>query len=1246
MTNKPLNLLQWNARNIKANSPALEQYLQQNPQFNILAISETHLKPSEPFRLSNLIAYRADRQNCPRGGRGGAALFLSPDLPAHQIYFHSQLEVVAVRVILQGKITTVISIYIPPDGNRNTEMTELFAQITHPAIICGDFNAHSTKWGAAHSNQRGRKLAEIADKLGFTVLNNGQPTLMPTPNSNPTAPDTTLVSDQLQDAFDWQVVPQTLGSDHHLIQITSPLQQINSRITQQPPQRDFEKADWSKYKKQLGEDDFSSQNLPPKDEYEALVRKMNSAANNTIPWKRPPMTSSRSNKKPWWNAECEQAYTEMLKANEEYRHDTASKSKYINTKRCAALFKRISKEAKRECWRNFCNTINSQTPTSRIWRTIKKLKNQESQSPSPTLNSADWEEAFVDRIAPEGNTVSSTLDWHALQGTQIRHEHSFNDEPFTISELHLALATVNKKATPGPDNISYTMLLNLPESAKWCLLRIFNKFMANSQCPDEWKIAWLKPLLKPAQPKGEEKSYRPIMYTSCVAKLFETLIKRRLMNFLEINKIIPKSQHAYRKGYNAQMCLTDLVTSINLSWAKNQIHFALMLDVKGAFDNVQHSPLLKELFLLGLPEKLIKWLEEFFKNRSLMFHSNEKGLIKRMLFKGVPQGGVLSSIFYTLYVRSLGNHTNSVFDLLQYSDDVLAHCGHHNIEVARKLLKEAFEAQFEFYAELGLELNIEKSLIMLFTHKKIIFPEINTKYGTLKVSDSARYLGIILDSKLLWKQQIDNLEKRCKSPMNIIKSVACVSWGAEPACLLKIYRALILSKLQNSAFLWQQANEKSRKQLDFIQNSAMRKILGALHSTPIHSMQAETNLLPLSFAARLEAERLVIKLFQCEDNEVLRKMREFHELTKDKVSNNKLQMLMTVFRKWSNDASRIPRTTHHCYQPPQNVGRLIFNPQWAQWKKNEMPPHAKQIILETLNTTFKGYTHVYTDASKRSDGAAGAAVYSSKPKKALVKRLPDTYSILSAEAAAFLNALTLIKQNNTKGPWLICTDSKSLLSSLANYKSCDSKNFIISDIRRTIHEILYQQVEIQFLWIPSHFGLHGNEIADRLAKFSCRAPPTTSCTPVTDLTRVTKHDIHTLWETQWRQLNLNKGKDYAKVCETGHLPTSPWFYKFPANTRSFYTSINRIRFAHAPTPDRLHAWNVRQSPACLCSHPLGSLEHLLLDCKLFAQKRQTLLESLLALKVPQPYNLQHILAAQNPKIYKALHELFSHIFSN
>jgi hypothetical protein len=185
---------------------------------------------------------------------------------------------------------------------------------------------------------------------------------------------------------------------------------------------------------------------------------------------------------------------------------------------------------------------------------------------------------------------------------------------------------------------------------------------------------------------------------------------------------------------------------------------------------------------------------------------------------------------------------------------------------------------------------MEKTKIVVFSKRNIPQHDVQTAYGSVQISSTARYLGVILiDSKLNWKAQLASLKQRCQMPLNLIKSVAYVWWGADPSCLLQIYRALVLSKLQSSSFLWQQAAKADLKQLDLIQNAALRKILGAMTSTPIHSMEAATNLPPLHLAAKKEAEITVIKMLQLKNNDTVHKLQELTEETRRQGTTHSVQ---------------------------------------------------------------------------------------------------------------------------------------------------------------------------------------------------------------------------------------------------------------------------------------------------------------------------------------------------------------------
>jgi ribonuclease HI len=598
-----------------------------------------------------------------------------------------------------------------------------------------------------------------------------------------------------------------------------------------------------------------------------------------------------------------------------------------------------------------------------------------------------------------------------------------------------------------------------------------------------------------------------------------------------------------------------------------------------------------------------------------------------------------------LYVRSLELHIRRILRIIQFADDTLIHFCHHNIQISRSILREAIEALYYFFKHRGLDLNPKKTIVMVFSRKKVQLSPIQTSIGDIEMRETATYLGVQLDSQLNWKAQIDSLIQRCQMPLNIIKSVAYVWWGADPSCLLLIYKALILSKLQNSSFLWQQAAKKSLRKLDIVQNTAVRKILGALPSTPIHSMLAETKLRPLKYAAMREADNLMINLMLVGEHSALTNIKELSEREETNPNTTSLQILTKSYRKWSTSGLRLRQRAHSGFTVPHHASEMILHTPWTNFQKQDLPPQTLQIILSYFNTEARNHIKIYTDGSKQKTGETGTAIFSRDLTLSIIKRPPNTYSIFSAEALALLSALQHVKEKDIKDPVLICTDSKSVLSTLASVKSVNSKNFLISDIHNELRESSENGRQIQLVWIPSHIGLQGNETADKLALLSCKSTTVdTLDTPTPDLKSQIAFDHFILWDTHWRLTNQHKGKDYAQLFTQGHIPKTTWFDKLRGQTRSFYTSLSRLRFAHVTSPDRLFAWKIATTPACVCSFSPGTLSHLLFACPRYNAPRQNLIACLASQNLFPPFHLPTLLSTQNNQMYLALHELYKEIF--
>lgn len=146
-------------------------------------------------------------------------------------------------------------------------------------------------------------------------------------------------------------------------------------------------------------------------------------------------------------------------------------------------------------------------------------------------------------------------------------------------------------------------------------LKILNSLWLASIIPVEWKTDCLVPILKPDKDTNDSNSYRPIVLSSCVGKIFEQLLKQRLEFYIESNHILPSNQFGFRRGFSSRESLGHLFIDINMALSENKHVICVFLDIVGAFNNVNHSLLSSVLTSLALPEKIVARIHNFIHGR-------------------------------------------------------------------------------------------------------------------------------------------------------------------------------------------------------------------------------------------------------------------------------------------------------------------------------------------------------------------------------------------------------------------------------------------------------------------------------------------------------------------------------------------------------------------------------------------------------------------------------------------------------
>ena len=146
------------------------------------------------------------------------------------------------------------------------------------------------------------------------------------------------------------------------------------------------------------------------------------------------------------------------------------------------------------------------------------------------------------------------------------------------------------------------------------LTHVINKSLKEGVFPSELKLAKVVPIFK-AGATNKITNYRPISVLSFFSKVFEKIIYHKLIEFLDHNDILYCYQFGFRQRHSTQQAIITLVNKITSCLDCGDLVIGIFLDLKKAFDTVDHKILIKKLYAYGIRGVALKLLESYLSGR-------------------------------------------------------------------------------------------------------------------------------------------------------------------------------------------------------------------------------------------------------------------------------------------------------------------------------------------------------------------------------------------------------------------------------------------------------------------------------------------------------------------------------------------------------------------------------------------------------------------------------------------------------
>lgn len=271
--------------------------------------------------------------------------------------------------------------------------------------------------------------------------------------------------------------------------------------------------------------------------------------------------------------------------------------------------------------------------------------------------------------------------------------------------------------------------------------------------PDSLKITEIIPIFKEGD-NNKCNNYRPISLLPTIAKLFEKQIKKRLINFISSTTKIDPNQFGFQAKSSTDAALCNVLHSSNKYIDIGHYVVVLFVDLRKAFDMVDHNILLNILEELEVRGSSLNLFESYLKNRKVATRVNGVKSEDNYLQTGVPQGSVLGPTLYLLYINSL-RYLNTFGEQTIYADDTCFLYHSKNVDEIIYQINQDMKQYFNWLDGQKLVINLKKSNFMVFKPKGKTQITFNLGENLQKIErvSKVKYLGVILDMLITFSKK-------------------------------------------------------------------------------------------------------------------------------------------------------------------------------------------------------------------------------------------------------------------------------------------------------------------------------------------------------------------------------------------------------------------------------------------------------------------------------------------------------------
>jgi hypothetical protein len=547
-------------------------------------------------------------------------------------------------------------------------------------------------------------------------------------------------------------------------------------------------------------------------------------------------------------ARSQHNWAQLQRANQQKTREI-SRARTLHWRRGLA---EASKEPKK-LWK-LAKWARSKSHTRPDDATMPTLGRREGEAPESQTH-AEKAEVLSERFFPSPPADLSDLGGrHPLATNRVKFQI---DRSVTTADTRRVLNETRPWKAPGTEDLLPTGFLKAcGKPLVQALTTLINKSFEFAYYPQRLRRAGVVVLAKPGKTQAQKRTagaYRPIALLSAVGKVFEKIVAERLADAAEAKQLLPKGQMGNRRGRSTELAIRVVTEAVFTAWGHGAVASLLQLDIKGAFDTVNHTRLLHILAEKGYPIWFVRWISSFLEDRSVRLHFDGATASPRTLTTGVPQGSPLSPILFLLYISTLYEELErDGLIIVGFADDTNLLVASRDVAENCRRLGRAYQTCEAWASRHGMVFEPGKSELIHFTREHAASQQ-RIRLGDAEVApkESTRFLGVWLDRKLRWRAHLKKLQAKLATQTVALTRLAASAWGVSFEKAREVYTKVIRSAIAYGASVWHNPTASGgvakglARSLLAAQSKGLRAVAGAYKATPIHTLERETNVPPL-----------------------------------------------------------------------------------------------------------------------------------------------------------------------------------------------------------------------------------------------------------------------------------------------------------------------------------------------------------------------------------------------------------------